>query len=384
MNTEHLLNLIDQGENSTIEFKTEEARPESIAREMVAFSNHLGGTLLIGVTDEGQITGVSSKTLEEKIANIARENVIPSINYLAQIITWEQKNVLVIEIEKGRHKPYQTIDGKYWIRVGSTNRMASQAELMRLFQQSGMLHFDINPVERTGLKTLNYDKIHDYFSTSHRLAFAEMDEEEQIKLLHNADIVLEENGQVTVSGLLMFGRNPERYLPHATISFAAFKGTNLDAELTLKKEISGTIDNQIENASSLLQLHLPNESTIEGLKRVEKTLIPNKVLRELIVNAVAHRDYSINSRRIQIFLFSNRLEVISPGRIPNTLTIEKIKTGNSALRNPTVVKYLDNLRYIDALGRGVPMIVREMGEKVSFREEGELFKVVISYGEDTG
>jgi ATP-dependent DNA helicase RecG len=246
-----------------------------------------------------------------------------------------------------------------------------------------MLHFDINPVERTGLKTLNYYKIHDYFSTSHRLAFAEMDEEEQIKLLHNADIVLEENGQVTVSGLLMFGRNPERYLPQATISFAAFKGTNLDAELTLKKEITGTIDNQIENASSLLQLHLPNESTIEGLKRVEKTLIPHKVLRELIVNAVAHRDYSINSRRIQIFLFSNRLEVISPGRIPNTLTIDKIKTGNSALRNPTVVKYLDNLRYIDALGRGVPMIVREMGEKVTFREEGELFKVVVSYGEDS-
>jgi hypothetical protein len=88
------------------------------------------------------------------------------------------------------------------------------------------------------------------------------------------------------------------------------------------------------------------------------------------------------NRRIQIFLFSNRIEVTSPGRIPNTLTIEKIKTGNSALRNHTIVKYLDNLRYIDALGRGVPMIVREMGEKVTFREEGELFKVIVSYGKD--
>jgi ATP-dependent DNA helicase RecG len=88
------------------------------------------------------------------------------------------------------------------------------------------------------------------------------------------------------------------------------------------------------------------------------------------------------NRRIQNFLFSNRIEVTSPGRIPYTLTIEKIKTGNSALRNPTIVKYLDNLRYIDALGRGVPMIIREMGEKVTFREEGELFKVIISYGKD--
>ncbi|MGF1638704.1 MAG: ATP-binding protein [Cyclobacteriaceae bacterium] len=250
---------------------------------------------------------------------------------------------------------------------------------MRLFQQSGMLHFDINPVERTSLKTLNYDKIHEYFSTNYQIAFAEMDEKEQIKLLYNSDILLEENEQVSVSGLMMFGKNPSRYLPQATISFAAFKGTNLDAELTLKKEISGTLDNQIENAISLLQLHLPNESTIEGLKRVEKTMIPNKVLREVVVNAIAHRDYSIASRRIQIFFFSNRIEVISPGRIPNSLTLEKIKTGNSALRNPVIVKYLDNLRYIDALGRGVPMIIREMGKKVSFIEEGELFKVVIAY-----
>jgi len=379
MDAEYLKNLIEQGENSTIEFKNEEARPESIAREMVAFSNYLGGVILLGISDNGQVIGITKKNTEEKIANIARENVIPAINYSAEIVVHEQKKVMVIEVEKGKQKPYQTIDGKYWIRVGSTNRMANQAELMRLFQQSGMLHYDINPVERTSIKSLNFDKLHDYFYNNYEIAFAEMEETEQTRLLYNADILLEESGQASVSGLLMFGKNTERYLPQATISFASFKGSSLDAELTLKKEIGGTIDNQIENATSLLRLHLPNESTIEGLKRVEKIAIPNKVIRELIVNAVAHRDYSIAARRIQVFLFADRVEVSSPGRIPNTLTIDKIKTGNSALRNPVIVKYLDNLRYIDALGRGIPMIVREMGEKVNFREEGELFKVVIFY-----
>ncbi|MGK7394613.1 MAG: RNA-binding domain-containing protein [Candidatus Cyclobacteriaceae bacterium M3_2C_046] len=379
MNTEYLLNLIGQGENSNIEFKIEEARPENIAREMVAFSNHLGGVLLIGVTDEGKIVGISGKDLEEKIANIARENVVPAINYSAHAVNYEDKKVFIVEIEKGQHKPYQTIDGKYWIRVGSTNRMATQSELMRLFQQSGMLHFDINPVERTHIKSLNFDKIHHYFELNYQVEFANMEEQEQVRLLYNSDILMEENNQVSVSGVLMFGKNPERYLPQATISFAAFKGVSLDAELTLKKEISGTLDEQIESASSLVQLHLPNESTIEGLKRVEQTLIPKKVLRELIVNAVAHRNYAITSRRIQILLFSDRLEITSPGRIPNTLTIEKIKTGNSALRNPAIIKYLDNLRYIDALGRGIPMIIRQMGDKVAFSEEGELFKVVIRF-----
>lgn len=165
MDAEYLINLIDQGENTTIEFKTEEVRSESIAREMVAFSNYLGGNLLIGVTDDGKIVGITDNNLEEKIANIARQNVIPAINFKADIVTFQQKKVLIIEIEKGKYKPYQTSDGKFWIRVGSTNRMATQAELMRLFQQSGMLHFDITPVDRTSSKSLNYDKIHDYFNT---------------------------------------------------------------------------------------------------------------------------------------------------------------------------------------------------------------------------
>ena len=95
------------------------------------------------------------------------------------------------------------------------------------------------------------------------------------------------------------------------------------------------------------------------------------------MNTVAHRDYSINTRRIQIFLFKDRLEINSPGRLPNTLTIEKIKTGNSALRNPSLIKYLDNLRYIDVLGRGIPMVVREMRDRVQFVEEGEIFKVKV-------
>ncbi len=140
MNISTVNDLLSQGENSSVEFKTEEVRAESLAREMVAFSNYLGGIILIGVDDAGKIAGAIKPDMEEWIANVARNNLTPPINPPIQPFYLDNKTIYIVEIPKGQNKPYQTIDGKYWIRVGSTNRIASQSELMRLFQQSGLVH----------------------------------------------------------------------------------------------------------------------------------------------------------------------------------------------------------------------------------------------------
>lgn len=130
----------------------------------------------------------------------------------------------------------------------------------------------------------------------------------------------------------------------------------------------------------LMLLYVPEPLVVEDSAQRKDTLaIPRSVLRESLVNAVCHRDYSISTRRIQVYIFKDRIEIRSPGRIANSLTLEMIRWGNSAPRNMFLVKLMDNLRYIDGLGRGIPLMIRLMGSRVSFFEEGDTFKVVLFY-----
>ncbi|EIC21292.1 RNA-binding domain-containing protein [Thiorhodovibrio frisius] len=375
--------LIAQGEHASLEFKLEDVRPESLAKELVAFSNTLGGTLLIGVADNSAILGVTDKAaIEQRVLNVARHNVVPAINPNLFWQTLDDKDICQVKVGKGTAKPYQTLDGKFLIRVGSTNRQATMEELSRLFQAAGLIHFDISPVQQTGLRDLDEAKLQAYWQTSYQIDFDSLDNHERTNLLLNADLLaLHETVPVcTVGGLLMFGKQPQRRLPQSAIQFAVFDGLDLTAPLLDKKELSGALPDLIDNGAALIRLFLPNPSTINGLRRQEQDLMPPSVIREVLVNAVCHRDYSISQRRIQIFLFRDRLEVRSPGRLPNTLTLQKIRFGNSAPRNLLLLKYLDNMRYIDGLGRGVPLMIRALGERLSFAETGEIFSVVIRLG----
>ena len=173
---------------------------------------------------------------------------------------------------------------------------------------------------------------------------------------------------MSVGGLLMFGKQPQRRFPQSSIMFAVFKGTEITDDLVDKKEITGTVSELIDKTVGLLQLYIPIPSTIEGMQRKETTQIPLKVLRETVVNAVMHRDYSISQRKIQVHVYSDRIEITSPGTLANTLTLEKIRYGNSVPRNIFLVKFLDNLRYFDGLGRGIPMMLQLMEERITFEK----------------
>lgn len=381
MEIQKILALISQGENSSIEFKSGNVRPESVAKEMAAFSNSFGGTLLIGVEDDGIISGINMEKIDQWLANIARNNVIPAISPDISIENIESKKVAVVEIPKGMNKPYQTIDGKYYIRISSTNRTATKEELSRLFQQAGIVHFDLSPVEGTEGKDLDLLKVNDYWSTCYDINFISLEKHEQQKILINSDIIVPfEGGNVTsVGGLLLFGKQPQRRLPQSSIKTAIFKGEDITDDIIDKKEIIGVLPEIIDNTASLINIFLPRASIVKKLKREEQILIPVRVIREALVNAVSHRDYSIINRHTTVYIFSNRIEITSPGKIANTLTLEKIKVGNSAIRNHFLVKYLDNMRYIDGLGRGIPMIIKEMGERAIFEEIGELFRVTFLF-----
>jgi len=380
MSPQDVSELIRQGENVSIEFKEMPVRPEVVAREMVAFANSSGGVILLGVTDRGELRGVGeARHIEEWIMNIARTSVIPALTVNCETLVVDEVEVCAVTIPKGNDKPYQTGD-KYLIRVGSTNRVASQSELMRLFQVSGVFHYDVVPVAGASMNDLNMAALDAFFS-GYGIEFSGEDELARRALLCNTDI-LAETGEPTVGGLLMFGINPARYLPQSGILFAHFNGNEADDELIDRQEIGGALPQQVDGALAVIKNNLLSPSIVEGLKRKATANIPpDKVFREAIVNACVHRNYSIVGSRIRILMFDDRLEFISPGRLPNTVTVEKLRSGVSYASNPVIVKFMDNLRYVDRLGRGFPMIYGEMkklGLGVSVRELGEELRVVLS------
>jgi len=374
----NILDLIRQGENASIEFKKELPRPESIAKEIIAFANTQGGTLLIGVSDDGRVCGVlEQKNIEEYFSNIARNNIIPALNVITQMINYENKKVIVVTVPKGKDKPYQTLNHQFLVRIGSTNRVATQSELMRLFQQSGVFHYDAMHVENTSIKQVNLNKITEYFD-NYQVDFST--EEHPENLLKNTDI-LTDSLKMSIAGLLIFALNPQKFMPDACISFAHFSGNEITEELIDKQTITGTLDYQIDTALAIIKNNIQRPSLIENAKTAStKFIYPDKVFRELVVNACVHRNYAISGSRIRIFMFDNRIEFISPGRLPNTVTIEKLSYGVSYSTNPIIVKFMENLRYIDKLGRGLPMvykIAKENHKKIKFEEIGEEFKVTL-------
>jgi ATP-dependent DNA helicase RecG len=240
-------------------------------------------------------------------------------------------------------------------------------------------NLDKRAVDRTSIKDLNLNKIDQYFD-NYQIDF--LQEENPENILINTDI-LTESGQTTVAGLLIFGINPQRYLHNASISFAHFAGSDITEELIDKQVVTGNIDFQIDTTLAIIKNNILNHSIIKGAKRVNTNLIyPDKVFRELLVNACVHRNYAISGSRIRVFMYDDRIEFISPGRLPNSVSIEKIKLGVSYAPNPIIVKFMENLRYIDKLGRGLPMVYRtakEQNKEVIFQELGEEFSVVLPF-----
>lgn len=377
-----LKNLIANGESSNLEFKAEQVKPEDLAKEIVSFLNFQGGKILLGVEDDGAISGVTRPDVEEWVINICRNNVVPQIIPGYQKILVEGKTVVMLDIPAGIAKPYHTQKGDYYVRAGSTARKASREELSRLFQDSGLMHYETTPINGTRLTDLNWQRLNEYFLDLHpaHVDLKAEDETTRRRMLQNLDILSPADESVTVVGMLIFGLTPERYLPQSEVLFAHFKGNEIGDELLDRKSLTGPLPQMIEEAQRALNLNLPSASTIAGMKRVEQIIFPDKVLRELIINALLHRRWGLMGN-VRIFLFEDRLQISSPGRLPNGVTVEKMIESTHVPRNPLLMKFLQDYHYVEKLGRGIPMVVREMkklgGREPDFRESGEEFIVTL-------
>ncbi|MFQ5637162.1 MAG: ATP-binding protein [bacterium] len=388
-----LTEIIQNGENSWAEFKRDARNSrnfsEDFAKEVVAFSNGKGGKILVGVEDDGKITGTVSNGLEEWVMNICRTLVNPGVTpYFEEIKMDSGKKVAVVHVEMGFSKAYSLKRGErtvYYIRVGSTSREATREELARLFQASGAYHYDTAPVPSTSRESLDKSKLQQYFKKYRSIDLSKLPQDERRNLLINSDILKQtEYGEVgTVGGLLLFGSEPQKHLPQSGITFAYFLGMEVTAEYFEREEIEGTITKLIDETVKLIQKNIPRISHIQGLKRKEIT-IPVTVVREAVTNAVAHRDYTILGAKVRVYLFTDRIEVRSPGSLTNTVTIEKMKIGSiSVARNPLLVNYLVEFKYIERLGRGILTIIQKMAKLKAppplLEEKGDEFVLTLYY-----
>ncbi len=402
MKKEEVLELIKNGENSRVEFKDERIKPGDLAKEIVAFANSEGGTILIGVDDQSNIVGFERKDMEEWVINICRNNCQPSLVPLFETVSFDEKTVAVVTVPKREGIVHRTPDGHYYIRVGSTVRDASPEELARLFQFGGYVHHDVSPVYNTSLSDLDQERLKTYFSQRLGLDWERVMESPE-DLLRNIRAMVEMEGKsyLTVAGLLVFGHHPERHLPQAGITAVKFRGREMDYEVKDKMEISGPLVNRfspqgevasegvIEEAIRFVRNNTPTSSKMEGPRRVELPCYPPDSIREAIVNAVAHRNYAITGSRIRLLIFSDRIEIRSPGSLPNTVTLENIKRTAHYTRNPELYKLLAQHGYAEDIGLGIPQkIIRKMiehtGREPGLEENGEEFVLTLFAGEKDG
>ena len=354
MTTEELLELIKNGESSRVEFKSEDVRPGSLAGEIVSFANFAGGTIFIGVSDAGNIQGVRRVDMEEFVINVCRNNIKPSIIPMIEKKKLNEKIVYIVTIAEG-DDIYSTSKGNYFIRVGSTKQKPTQQELLRLFQKRNLIQFDEIPVLSSNFKNIDIVKVNTYLR---KLDQSPLNDDTSYGIeqdLINLSILISTDIGIypTIAGLLLFGKNPQKYFPSYMISCGAYSGTDFISDVIREDDIIGTIEDIVEKTIAFLKLTMPKFTSVErGVERVETYVYPTEVLREAIVNAVCHRDYTISGASIRVLLFQDRLEIRSPGGLPNTLTLESM-VYRQFTRNQTIASFLAPMGYMEKRGKGI-------------------------------
>lgn len=381
MRTSDLSTLLAHGENLHVEFKQWPVQPDDLAAAIVAFANTDGGQLILGVDDHGQVIGITDSDrdrLAQTVDNVAFHNIHPPATVVLEtMIDPQGRVVLIAQIPKGSQRPYRTNRGVYYIRTASGRRQASREELLRLFQASESLYYDETPVLSTSQVDIEAQTQADILELAKQrgVDVAAIDPQ---RLLRNWKLLAQSDGQfsLTVAGVLFLARNPQHWLPTAYITALRIPGSDISIAPSDQKHIEGRLLTLLEDAKRFLEIHLPRPHYIQGLAPEVTPELPTEVLREALVNAVAHRDYTI-SAPIRVFVFDDRIEIRTPGTLPNTVTVESLPFGIHVLRNPMIYNMLLRVGLVTDAGSGVPRMIRLVrqatGQEPTFRQEGNEF-----------
>lgn len=369
-------------ESRKLEFKDSLPSGNKIERTAVAFSNDAGGEIYIGIKNEPRgITGIPESELlelEEQISNIIFENCQPTIvpDIIVQKI--EDKYILVVKIPRGSLTPYYIKSlGKEkgtFIRVGSTNRLADREIVEELERKRRSISYDSTPVYDIILEKLN-------LSTFMKLYQEKTGKKIDLVALSKLGLVKSEYEKQypTVSAVLLSDNEiKHHYFPYAKIECARFKGTKTDETID-SKTINEPICLQPELAIEFIERTINKSSKIGRVYREERWEYPMLAVRELVINAVIHRDYSLQGKDIKIAIFDDMLEITSPGTIPPSIDLNNLLSGQSEIRNKTLGPIFKELQLIEQWGTGFRKLSEELKEypeiELRINEPGLSFQI---------
>jgi len=353
-----LTKLIKKGESETLEFKPSLSQKDNICKAVSAFSNTKGGTILIGVSDGGRVSGldVGRKTLED-LAGYVKGNTDPSIFPSIKQIEINNNKIIAITVEESKEKPVFFKD-KAYKRVGKSTHRISASEIIKLAKESGeKVYWDEQVCEGVTLGDIDWRFVKEFFIPRYETVTGTKVVSEPENLLEKLECI--KNRKPTNAGILLFGKNPQQFFRNAYIALARYK-KGIGTERFDYKEFDENILQQIDNCDGYIKEHMALMSRQHPMK-VEREDIPEYPLfsvRELVTNAVCHRDYAEQRTKIIIKMFDDSIEFYNPGGLIEDITAENIAEKQYS-RNPIIAKVLSKIRYIEELGEGWNKILKE-------------------------
>ena len=405
MKADELLHIIRMGETSTVQFKERIDDAYKLGCELTAFSNSLGGQLLIGVNDKtGELNGLSFEELQKLttlVSNTASENVKPSILVQTETIDVDGQVILIVTVPEGKNKPYRDNKGIIWVKNGSDKRKVfDNSELADMMTSHIVYRPDAQEIENTSVDDLDTATLKVFllrrFETACKTQGISADKANLMSinelvgyigsgldvecLLKNIGLVLP-NGNLTLAALLLFGKSPQRYFPALTIKCVNFWGNEISGTEFRDKvnhvDMEGNMKHQYDMVMTFLNRNLKRIQVSSEFNSLGELEIPIESLSEIVVNSLVHRSLTWQAP-IRVLIFDNRVEIHSPGELTHGLTVDDIKRGISFPRNSLL---FDNAIYLlpyTGIGSGILRAIRYDGD-VEFYNEPKIHEFVVIF-----
>jgi ATP-dependent DNA helicase RecG len=377
MTTSDLSALIQAGESDTVELKQSTGATREIVETVSAFANARGGTVLIGVTNTGYICGVTiGQDTLEALSNTIQMQTDPKVFPILTTAVIHDKTVVVLHVEESPMKPV-LVQGRGFKRIGRSNHVLSSAEVVQLSLASHSLSWDAGPAEGYGLAHLDPEAVRRFLVAAQQERHLGISPEMPLgEALEKLDLWY--HGQLTRAALLLFGREPQRFLRQSEVRAARFKGVEPLQFLDMQV-IEGGLMAQRAAIMAFIQRHISMAADVKGLEREERWEYPLEALREAVTNALCHREYR-DPGNVQVRIFDDRLEVWNPGTLPPELSLEALRhTHRSVPRNRLIAHALFLIKFIEQWGTGTLRMIavcREAGlPEPEFAELGGAFVV---------
>jgi ATP-dependent DNA helicase RecG len=367
-------------ESETVELKASLAELGAALVDICAFLNHRGGNLYFGVRPDGRVVGltVADSTLlkvSQKIRQKLKPEIIPEIRERSD----DGKSIIEVIISEGTHKPY-FIDGVPYIRSGSESVKMPPDVLTRMIMEQQGYVWDRDICAGATLADIDPALVKSYLTRARQVRQIDLDPDTPVETALDS-LELLNDGRLTNAAILFFGRNPQRFIDSAEIRCAKFRGDDVTQPYANMKVIGGAVVGQIDQTELFIRDNIAKAAWMpkEKFEREESWEYPPDAFREAVINAVCHRDYQ-SSGNVQVSIFANSLEILNPGLLPPTLTIESLKRRHSSKpRNRLIADLLFRIKYIERWGSGTTKMIRvcrDLGvPEPEFHEQDEDFMV---------